>query len=247
MKDETYTEITSLQGIMANDSQSSPSAQNVIAIIIILVVICLTTIVIKPGLLPTISRPTPTAVLPTANQSTGYQPEIFPLPTDTPAPTQTSTITPTNTVTPTPTPVIPPTLILSYSQLPDLTVAGISDPVCATEYEGTKLRFSIFVRNIGRVSTRNFGSFDTAVYLIIGQRHYSLDEWEQEFNGVVGSSVTEVFNLNPNQDIKFTVVIDLIGNKDLGIEVTANSGVKPIREADTTNNTLMKRFSFYCY
>jgi len=64
---------------------------------------------------------------------------------------------------------------------------------------------------------------------------------------VVGSSVTEVFNLNPNDDIKFTVVIDIKGNKSFGVEVTANSGTNPIPEADTTNNTLIKSFSSNCY
>ena len=232
---------------MTNDSQSSPSIQNIIAIIIILAVICLTVIAIKPGLLPTISKPMPTAIQPTSSLSSLYQPEVFPLTTDSPVPTQTATSVPTNTPILTRTPIIPPTLILPYNQLPDLTAAGISDPVCATEYEGTKLRFYIFIRNIGRARTRPFGSFDTAVYLILGQRRYSLDEWATRFNGVVGSSVTEVINLNPNGDIKFTVVIDLIGNKDFGIEVIANSGEKPIREADMTNNTLIKYFSIYCY
>jgi hypothetical protein len=85
------------------------------------------------------------------------------------------------------------------------------------------------------------------VYLILGQRRYGLDEWATQFNGVVGSSVAEVVNLNPNDDIKFTVVIDLKGNKDLGIEVIANAGANPIREADTTNNTLIEYFSIHCY
>ena len=105
----------------------------------------------------------------------------------------------------------------------------------------------MYVRNIGRASTRNFGAFETDVFLVLGQRHYSLDEWATEFNGVVGSSVTEVYNLNPGQDIKFTVVFDLIGNKDFGIEAKVNSGGNPIREADTTNNALIKYFSVYCY
>ena len=83
--------------------------------------------------------------------------------------------------------------------------------------------------------------------MILGQQRYSLDEWATEFNGVVGSSVTEVFNLNPNGDIKFTVVIDLKGNKDFGIEVVANSGENPIREADTTNNALIKYYTSSCY
>jgi hypothetical protein len=85
------------------------------------------------------------------------------------------------------------------------------------------------------------------VYLLLGQRRYGLDTWATEFDGVVGSSVTEVFNLNPGDDIKFTVVIDLKGNKDFGIEAITNSGESPIREADTTNNTLIEYFSANCY
>ncbi len=64
---------------------------------------------------------------------------------------------------------------------------------------------------------------------------------------MVGSSIVEVANLDPGQDIKFTVVIDLKGNKELGIEVIANSGANPIREADMINNTLIKYFSAHCY
>jgi len=228
-------------------NSSKDPIQPVIAIGMIMAVVCLTAIVIRPGLLPALSKPTPTAIRTTPSLSNLYQPEVLPLPTDTPAPTQTATGVPTVTPTPTRTPVIPPTLILSYNQLPDLTVTGISDPVCATEYEGTKIRFTVFIKNVGRARTRSFGAFDTAVYLILGQRRYSLDEWAAQFNGVIGSSVTKVYNLNPDRDIKFTVVIDLIGNKTFGVEVTANSGDNPIREADMTNNTLIKYFSIHCY
>lgn len=201
---------------------------------------------------PPPAEPTPTAIQPTSlpsNPSSLFQPESIPLWTYTPPPPRTSTSVPTNTPFPTRTPFTLPTIAVDSQllQLPDLTVSAISDPVCATEYEGTKLRFSIFVRNIGQASTRYFGSFDTDVYLILGQRRYSIDEWREKFDGVVGSSVVEVFNLDPGQDIKFTVVIDLKGNKGFGIEVTANSGENPIREADTMNNTLIKDFSASCY
>ena len=37
------------------------------------------------------------------------------------------------------------------------------------------------------------------------------------------------------------------GNKIFGIEVIANSGTNPIREADMTNKTLIKYYSIYCY
>jgi len=234
---------------MANDFKSKHSIENTIAIIIIMAVICMTAIVVEPEILQRISKPIPTVVLPTSSPSDNYHPEIIPLFTLTPAPTWTATAAPTTTPPATRTPFILPTLVFDSQPLPDLIVSGISDPVCATEYEGdhTILRFSIFVRNIGRASTRYFGPFDVGVYLILGQRHYSLDEWAEQFNGLVGSSVTEVYNLNPNDDIKFTVVIDLIGNKDFGIEVIANSGENPIREADMTDNTLIKYFSVYCY
>jgi hypothetical protein len=228
-------------------NSSKDSIPSTIAIIMIVAVICLTVIAIKPGLLPPISKPTPTMVQPTLSSSSRYQPEVIPLTTDVPNSVQIAKILPTNTSVPPFTPTVLPVPLLQNQLLPDLTVTGISDPVCAPEYKGTKLRFSIFVRNIGRVSTRSFGPFDTGVYLILGQRHYGLGEWAAQFNGVIGSSVTEVFNLKPNEDIKFTVVVDLIGNKDFGIEVIANSGENPIPETDTTNNTLIKYYSIYCY
>jgi hypothetical protein len=224
----------------------------VIAIIIGVIGIVVTIIVFAFVFSPPALELTPTVTQPTSSLlgfSSPYQPESLPLPTYTPGPTHTSTIVPTNTPAPTRTLIVLPTLE-SNSQvlpLPDLTVTGISDPICAPDRIGTILEFTIFVRNIGQASTRYFGSFGTDVYLLLGQRRYGLDEWAEKFDGVVGSSVTEVFNLNPGDDIKFTVVIDLKGNKDLGIEVIANSGENPIREADTTNNTLTKYFSVYCY
>ena len=231
---------------MANDFKSNHSLENTIAIGMITAVIFLTVIAIKPGLLPRVSRSTPMAIQTNSSPSSGYQPEILPFPTDVPNLT-TSMGLPTNTPISTIAPTFTPTYMFLSQPLPDLIVAGISAPVCATEYEGTKLRFSIFVRNIGRARTRSFGAFDTDVFLILGQRRYSLGEWAEQFDGVVGSSVTKIFNLNPNDDIKFTVVIDIKGNKNFSIEVTANSGTNPIPEANTTNNTLIKSFSSNCY
>lgn len=230
---------------MANNPKPQHPVEVIAAVIGIAVVIALIA-VFAHVFSPSASKPSPTAIEPTSSPLHGYQPEVIPPSTDMPGPTLTQTATSTSTPVPTSTLSALPTLV-SNRQLPDLTVTGISDPVCATEYEGTKLRFFIYIRNIGRVRTRSFGAFKTDVYLILGQRHYSLDEWATEFNGVVGSSVTEVFNLNPNGDIKFTVVIDLIGNKDFGIEVIVNSGENPIREADMTNNTLTEYYSVYCY
>ena len=234
---------------MANNFKSKNLIQVSVAIVGIVALMCMAIITFKPDYFPVLSRPTPTVIQPTSGPLSGYQPEFVPILTDMFEPTKTATFVPTNVPAPTLTPIILPTLSSLYSQpSPDLIVTSISDPVCATEYDdGTILRFSIFVRNIGRARTRSFGPFNTDVFLILGQRHYSLDEWATQFNGLVGSSVTEVFNLNPDNDIKFTVVIDLKGNKSFGIEVIANSGDKPIREADMTNNTLTKYFSVYCY
>lgn len=230
---------------MTNNSKPKHPIE-VVAAIIGIVAVIVVVVVFAFVVSPSASKPSPTATEPTSSPSNGYQPEVIPPPIETQESTPTPTVTPTDTPVLTPTLLVIPTLV-SNSQLPDLTVTGISDPVCATEYEGTKLRFFIYVRNIGSVRTRPFGSFKTDVYLILGQRHYSLDEWGAEFNGVVGSSIVDVFNLNPNGDIKFTVVIDLIGNKDFGIEVVVNSGENPIREVDMSNNTLKKYYSVYCY
>lgn len=198
---------------------------------------------------PAALKPTPTTVSPITSHSSDYQPEIIPPLTQTPDLTRIPTNAPTNTSVPTRTLVVLPTIVSTSQllQLPDLTVTGLSEPVCVPEYESTILEFTFYVRNIGRASTRSFGSFDVGVFFILGQRRYSLEEWETQFDGVIGTSNMVVSNLNPNDDIKFTVVIDLIGNKDFGIEVVANSGEIPIREADMTNNTLLKYFSGYCY
>jgi len=190
---------------------------------------------------------TPNVIPTTSIPSRQYQPEIIPLPTATPTLAQAVTIVPTDTRLPTFTPTLIPTSVFIDGPLPDLIVSGMSDPICVPDRIGTILAFTIFVRNIGRVRTRSFGSFDVGVSLLIGPQKYSLEEWGTKFDGVVGSSNLEVFNLNPDQDIKFTVVIDLKGNKRLGVEVTANSGENPIPEADMTNNTLIKYFSVYCY
>jgi hypothetical protein len=192
---------------------------------------------------------TPTAIQPTLSPSNGYQPEIIPLRTHTTGPTQTATSVPTNTPFPTRTPFILPTIISTSQllQLPDLIVTGLSEPICVPDRPGTILELVFYVRNIGRAPTRSFGSFEVDVFLLLGQVRYGLDEWDAQFNGLIGSSNMEVSNLNPDDDIKFTVVIDLKGNKELSIEVIANAGENPIREADTTNNTLIKYFSVKCY
>jgi hypothetical protein len=232
---------------MANnqDPKSSfPIAAVIVGIIAIVAVLGVFAIEISPT---TTSTPTPAALLPTSTSSSGlYLPEVIPPSTDLAEPTQTATNVPANTPVPTQTLLVIPTLV-SNRDLPDLTVTAISDPVCVPDYETTVLEFTIFVRNIGKASTRNFGAFAVDAFFILGQRRYSLEEWDTLFNGLIGTSITDVFYLGQDQDIKFTVVIDLKGNKNFGIEVVVNSGENPIREADTTNNTLIKYFSGHCY
>jgi hypothetical protein len=222
---------------------------SVTAIIVGVIGIIATVLIFSLELSPPTPEPTPTVTQPPSSPSGGYQPEVIPIVTHTPGRTQTETAAPTNTPLPMRPPFVLPT-ILSTSQLlqlPDLIVTGLSEPVCVPDRPGTILEFTFYVRNIGRASTRSFGLFEVGVYLILGQVRYGLDEWAEEFDGVIGASRLEVPNLNPNDDLKFTVVIDLKGNKDFGVEVIANSGEDPIREADTTNNTLIKYFSVYCY
>lgn len=231
---------------MANNPQSNhviPVIAVIIGVIGIFVTVAAFALVFSPSAL----KPTLAVVQPTSSPSSRYQPEIVPPLTYTPSSTQTATVTPTKTPAPTYTPTVTYTYPFVTQPLPDLTVTDISDPVCAPEFSSTTLRFTIYVRNIGPARTRSFGSFDIGVYLILGQSRYRLDEWAALFDGVVGTSKMEVSNLNPDRDIKFTVVVDLKGNKNFGIEAIANSGANPIREADTNNNTLLKYFSAYCY
>lgn len=231
---------------MANNPRSNSPILPV-AVIVGVLGICAAVAVFALEISPPDTIPTPAAIQPTSTLSSPYQPEIVPLPTHTPGPTQTVTPAPTITPFPTRTPYVLPTFAFYSQPPPDLTVTHISHPICVPGRAGTILEFYIFVRNIGRAGTYYFGSFDVAVDLILGQRHYGLDEWAEQFDGVVGSSDMTISNLDPDEDIKLTVVIDLKGNKSFGIEVTVNAGEKPIREADTTNNTLTEYFSANCY
>lgn len=231
---------------MANNPRPKYSIQ-VIAAIIGFVAIFVTVVAFAFVFSPPTLKPTPTTIQPTSSLSSRYQPEIIPIPTDTPDLAGTVTMEPTNTPAPTLIPKVTSTYTLVNGPLPDLTVTGISGPICVPDHIGTVFEFTIYVRNIGRARTRSFGSFDIGVFLIVGQRRYGLDEWASKFNGVIGTSNMEISNLNPNQDIKLSLVIDLNGNKNFGIEVIANSGANTIPEADTTNNTLIKYYSLYCY
>lgn len=206
-----------------------------------------------PGIVsPSPAQPTPTpttAPRTPTRRSASYQPEVLPLSTYTPAPTRTSTAAPTPTPFPTRTPFVLPTIAFDSPLLllPDLTVTGISDPLCLPERGGTIIELSIFIRNIGRAGTRYFGSFSVDVFLLMGEQRYGLDEWAEKFNGVVGASNLEIASLGANEDVKLMLVLDLKGNKNLGVEVRVNSGDDPMREEDMTNNSLIKYFSVKCY
>lgn len=222
---------------------------SVIAVVIGVIGIIAIVVVFAIVLSSPAPKPAPSATSPISISSSGYQPEIIPIATFTPGPTRAATITSTSTPLPTRTLVILPTIAFDSQllPLPDLIVTGLSEAVCVPDRTGTILKLTFYVRNIGRAPTRSFGSFDVGVYLILGQVRYGLDEWAAEFNGVIGTSRLDVSNLNPNDDLKFTVVIDLKGNKDFGVEVIANASENPIREADITNNTLTEYFSANCY
>jgi hypothetical protein len=149
---------------------------------------------------------------------------------------------PTQTLTPTRTPIPRP--------LPDLTVTGISDPVCVhdnrPDTQKAFVNLTINVRNIGPGSTKYYGPFSVQINLVLGQRHYSLDQWASDFNGLISVSNLQTWILNPNSDVEFKVGLDLKGNTTFGIEVIANTDSNPIPELDTTNNTLIQYFSIYC-
>jgi hypothetical protein len=231
---------------MTNNSMTNHTLP-VIAIMIGVICIVLTLVAFASVFPPPTVRPTQTVIQPTSSPSSPYQPEIIPIPTETPDLTPTATIEPTDTPWPAFTPTVTPTSMLINGPLPDLTVTGLNDPICVPDHIGTIFGFTVYVHNIGRVPTRSFGPFDVGVYIILGQHRYGLDEWRTKFNGVVGTSNLKISNLDPKGDTKLILVIDLLGNKNFGIEVIANSGEYPIPEVDTTNNTLIKYYSVYCY
>jgi len=205
---------------------------------------------VGPELLSELARPTPTVVPPTLTPVTNrYQPEIIPALTDTPNPTSTSTVPATQTPLPTLTPT--PTYFYNDKPLPDLTVTGIGDPVCSTVREDDTLthyvKIKLVVRNVGRASTHYFGTFDNEVYILLGESSYRLNEWDNNFNGMISNPRLKVLNLDPNWDITFTLAINLKGNRNFGIKAVTNSGEHTISESDMTNNTLIKYFSVYCY
>jgi hypothetical protein len=229
---------------MANNPKPQPSIQDIFIIIGALAVICVATIAIVPRVLPMIVRPTPTAIPALTSTPSILAKQSFAetsaASTDTSNPARTSTIIPTDT----------PTYTGNAQSLPDLTVGGISNPICARDHLLTTprdyVKLSVIVRNVGRVSTRSFGPFSVLVNLIFGQQRYSLDEWASSFNGVIDSSDMDISILHPTADVKLNLAIDLKGNTNFGVEVIVNSGSNPIPESDTTNNILIQDFSVIC-
>jgi hypothetical protein len=198
------------------------------------------------------SKPTPTVLPPTLSPSKQYQPEIIPLSTYTPNPARTSTVTPTHTLVPTFTPTTTPPYVPPVGKpLPDLIIANISDPVCASsnvdETPRNYIKLTVIVRNIGDASTHPFGSFDVGVYILLGQASYSLDEWANRYGGVIAYPNLTISNLDPNRDRTFTLAIDRKGITKFGIKAVANSRENAVPEMDRENNTLIKYFSVNCY
>lgn len=227
---------------MTNNSKPKLPIQVIFAIILIIatitVVFAVLLVIFKPSI-KAIGLPNSIPPIQTLSETPAVVADTF-------TPALTSTIIPTDT----PTPIIAPSPTATYTPitkpLADLTVTGISDPVCIGDGRLGSVKLTIFVRNIGRGSTKYFGPFSVRVNLILGQRHYGLDEWASRFNGVIGSSNSEIVNLNPNGDVELKIAIDLKGNTKFGIEAIANSGSNPIPESDTTNNIRTRNFSIYC-
>ena len=235
---------------MATNPKPKFPLEIIFLIIVLMGAIGFTLMAVGPELFAQILRPTPTVIQSTSIPATSYKSEIIPASTDSPDPTQTSTTPPMDTPAPTLTPTLLPTASINRP-LPDLTVTGISEPICTPvhigETEGNFLKFTVVVRNVGHGSTRHFGLFDVGVFVVLGQQHYSLDEWATKFDGVISVPQLKIYNINPNKDISLTLILDLKGNTKFGIEAVANSGANPVPELNTANNTLIKYFSVYCH
>jgi len=235
---------------MENNSKLNFPFEILLLIIVILGAIGVTLRAIGPELFAQFVKPTPTVMDSTLIPTTNYKAEIVPASTASPEATQTSTSLPTDT--PIPTHTSTPALTTPITRpLPDLTVTGISDPVCM---QGTfddvvrnYAKVTVVVWNIGHGSTWHFGTVDVNISLILGQTHYSLVEWATQFDGMISVPNLTIANLNPDRSISFNLYIDLKGNRNFGVEATANSGVNPIPELDKSNNTLIKYFTIYCY
>ena len=220
-----------------------------IAAVIGAVAVCLVVVVFAILFSPP-AKPAPTPLPPTAIPSRQFQPEVIPLLTFTPNPVRTSTVTPTDK--PAPAPTLTSTLLPPIGKpLPDLVIASIGDPVCASsnvdDVPRDYIQFTVIVRNIGKASTHTFGSFDVGIYIVLGETSYSLKEWADTYSGVIAYPNLTISNLDPHWDRTFKLAIDRNGITKFGIKAVANDGEKPVPESDRTNNMLIKYFSIYCY
>jgi len=240
-----------LINIVANNQKPKMPIQIIFAILLAVATIFTVVIAIMPKVLPMIVEPTPTELqasssTPASILSTPLFTETSSLPTNTPTLAWTSTPTATDT----PAFTFTPKYTSTPQRFPDLIVTEISASTCTKDQRVTPeklyIKLSFIVRNIGPGSTRPLGPFSVRVNLILGQRHYSLEEWASDFNGVIGSSNMDIANLDPNGDVKLNVSIDLKGNTNFGVEVIANSGLYIIPESNITNNTLIQGFSVIC-
>jgi len=225
---------------------SKRSSHSIVIVMGIIAVFC-AAVVFAFMVSPPDSNPTPTTVPPTAHPSNQYQPEIIPAQTDSPASMRTEEAVPIKTSVPALIPTVTPAYTAVNGPLPDLVVTGISDPVCMPQFGSTTMMFNIYVENVGRKATHYFGPSEVGIFLIVGQQRYSLDEWRTRFDSVVGNPNLVISNIGSEQGIRLALVLDMKGVTKFELEATANTGVHPIPEADVTNNTLTKRFSFYCY
>lgn len=237
--------------IVANNPKPKLPIQVIFAMILTVATIFAIVIAIVPAALPVIVKPTLTTipVITTATQpilTEQFFTQRLVTPTNAPILIVTSTTTPTDT----PAATFTPTFTSTPQPLPDLIVTGISDPICTKDQRVTPeklyVKFSFIVRNVGLGSTGSFGPFSVRVNLILGQHHYSLEEWASGFQGVIGSSNMDITNLDPSGDVELNVSIDLKGNTSFGVEVIANSGLYTIPESNTANNSFVQGFSVIC-
>jgi hypothetical protein len=172
---------------------------------------------------------------------TGAVPALTQEPSATSAAATSTPAAETSTPAPTSTPV----------PLPDLVTLDISNPACFTaKLAGTTIKYvrqDITIRNIGPGETSPFGAFSNRITIIVNGQRFSLDQWEQLFNGLVETPQLDIANLRPNDDATLSLSLNLHGNTKYSLEVVANSGQSVIPEIDITNNTRKKEFSSNCH
>jgi hypothetical protein len=174
-------------------------------------------------------------------------PTIGMAPTLTQEPSATSAEATSTPAAPTSTPERPTSTPLP---LPDLVTLDISSPACLTVRQGTTtikyVKQDITIRNIGPGETSPFGPFSNRINIIVSGQRYTLDEWEQLFNGLVETPQLDIANLRPNDDATLSLSLNLHGNTKYTLEVVANSGQTVIPETDTTNNARKREFTSNC-